>query len=166
MWILWKTRFQKGEFWILQTLKAGREGLKPRWGKWGQGCSWTVPGWDSFQQDQLSKTMGQFSMRSVLSTLEKRDKQFRNRTIPSKSISVPWRARSNSIWSIVSFQKASTCLQKDWLLEALHQNSNINKMGYFQHTGAKPTFLSRNSFDFDVWKIWILWKLISEMWIL
>ena len=27
-----------------------------------------------------------------------------------------------------------------------------------KHTGAKPNFLSRNNQEFDVWKMWILWK--------
>ena len=27
------------------------------------------------------------------------------------------------------------------------------------HTGAKPNFLSRNYQEFDVWKMWILWKM-------
>ena len=32
-------------------------------------------------------------------------------------------------------------------------------LAVFLHTGAKPHFLSRNSLDFDISKMWILWKM-------
>ena len=36
----------------------------------------------------------------------------------------------------------------------------------YTHTGAKTNFLSRNYQKFDVWKMWILWKMrLWEMWI-
>ena len=43
-------------------------------------------------------------------------------------------------------------------------HSLAKKLGFNQvftqfHTGAKPNFLSRNCQEFDVWKMWILWKM-------
>ena len=37
----------------------------------------------------------------------------------------------------------------------------------FRHTGAKINFLSRSYQEFDVWKMWILWKMrLWKFWIL
>ena len=35
-------------------------------------------------------------------------------------------------------------------------------VGYEIHTGAKTNFLSRNSLEFDVWKMLFLWKIWSQ----
>ena len=36
---------------------------------------------------------------------------------------------------------------------------NINHLTYLKHTGAKANFLFRNYQEFDVWKMWFLWKM-------
>ena len=49
-----------------------------------------------------------------------------------------------------SFIKSAVCFQKD---------SKCQLFVYIYHTGAKTHFLSRKSPDFDVSKMWILWKM-------
>ena len=37
--------------------------------------------------------------------------------------------------------------------------NQISNFFYLSHIGAKTKFLSRNYQEFDVWKMWILWKM-------
>ena len=64
-----------------------------------------------------------------------------------------------------------------WYVKQFKEFTRAKRVQLILHTGAKTKFLSRNYQEFDVWKMWILWKIrlwkcgsykneASTMWIL
>ena len=104
--------------------------------------------------------------------------QFQKRKCPS--LKSPWWPRPH-VWGSNRFFHASLILHFPWIVNctdiALSQTyhrcqclkiiGNYWKSGSGFTLGQKPLFLSRNSVEFDVWEMWILWKNETlKLWIL
>ena len=67
-------------------------------------------------------------------------------------------------WVLSTHLLFFACTKKIRFYVSVWQNSlgSLLRVNIVVNTGAKSNFLSRNSLEFDVWKMWILWKMYFE----
>ena len=131
-------------------------------------CPWKL----SYHWEQLQKLNCRFEARHQWSQSEKKGSPVKscyfyclilfsanleNPFVPTLSYA-PQDALSLLHPSILATTKDLHTRRFSWRIKEHSTDFKGQANQFFKHTGVKSNFLSRNYQEFDVWKMWILWK--------